>query len=142
MKKILLSLFLVCLCWAEAPAQVGPINPILCNQIAQQTLTGTAGTVTTSLATANASLRFNICGWHVTESGTTAGTFQLEFGTQGGPCTTPTTMTPGFSVSSTAPSADHTNYASISTPIGVQLCVVTTGAASSTLQIMVYFSQT
>jgi hypothetical protein len=141
MNKLLFALGLIL--WASlGQAQVGPINPILCNLTAQQTLTGTGSTVTTSLVSANAAFRYNICGWHVTESGTTAGTFQLEYGTQGGPCTSPTTLTPGFSVTNTAPSSDHPSYASMSTPTNVQLCVVTTGAGTSTLQILVFYSQT
>ena len=141
---------LALLCWAVLPdgptqAQVGPPNNIQCNQLSNLNLTGTGSSVTTSVVAGVAGQTIVICGWHVTESGTTAGTFQLEYGTQGGPCTSPTVMSPGFSVSSTAPATDHIDYASLSVPRSTagqlnQLCVVTTGAATSTLQIGIWFA--
>jgi hypothetical protein len=126
---------------ALAQGQLGPANQIICNQLAQATLTGTGANVTTALVSAISGQSINICGWHVTESGTTQGTFQLEYGTQGGPCTTPTTMTPGFAVNNTAPATDHTDFSVLSTPRGVQLCVVTSGASTSTLEIGIWYSQ-
>jgi len=137
---------LALLCWVVLPdrptqAQVGPSNQILCNKLASATLTGTGSTVTTSLMSGLTGQTIVICGWHVTESGTTSGTFQLISGTQGGPCGTPTVITPGFSVSSTAPATDHVDYASLSLPMSSQLCVVTTGAATSTLQIGIWAAQ-
>ena len=141
---------LALLCWVVLPdrptqAQVGPSNQILCNKLASATLTGTGSTVTTSLMSGLTGQTIVICGWHVTQSGTTAGTFQLEYGTQGGPCTSPTVLTPAFSVSSTAPATDHIDYASLSVPKSSatqlnQLCLVTTGAATSTLQIGIWFA--
>jgi hypothetical protein len=127
--------------WIPGHAQVGPPNTIQCNQLTNTTLTGTGSPVTTSVLAGSASKIIVICGWHVTESGTTAGTFQLEYGTQGGPCTSPTTITPGYSVSSTAPATDHIDYASLSIPSGAQLCVITTGASTSTLQIGIWVAQ-
>lgn len=123
---------------------VGPINEILCNSITNPgNLTGTGSAVTTKLISAAGSKIIVICGWHVTESGTTAGTFQLEYGTQTtNPCDTGTTvLTPAFSVSSTAPATDHIDFAVLSTPVNNQLCVITTGAASSTLQVGIWFAQ-
>jgi hypothetical protein len=124
---------------------VGPGNAILCSQITNNNLTGTGATVTTSLVNGVAGQTIVICGWHVTQSGTTAGTFQLVYGTQGGPCTSPTVMTPAFSVTSTAPATDHVELASLSVPKSQsgqlnQLCLVTTGAATSTLQVGIWFA--
>jgi hypothetical protein len=139
---LLSTLWLVCAAPAFAQGTiVGPGNIITCTQMVSVTLTGTGSSVTTSLLNGATGKIVAVCGWHVTESGTTAGTFQLEYGTQGGPCSSPTTMTPGFSVSSTAPATDHIDFASMSTPASAQLCVVTTGASTSTLQIGVYVSQ-
>jgi hypothetical protein len=80
----------------------------------------------------------SICGWHVTSNQNSSTTFQLESGTQGGPCSTPTIITPAFSVTSNAPSADRQAYAYITLPVGAQLCVVSTGATVG-LSIMVWY---
>jgi hypothetical protein len=147
---LLLAAVLLFALWPKENAQsqgglIGPANAILCSQISNNNLTGTGSTVTTSLVAGVAGQTIVICGWHVTQSGTTAGTFQLEYGTQGGPCTSPTVLTPAFSVSSTAPATDHIDYASLSVPKSSatqlnQLCLVTTGAATSTLQIGIWFA--
>ena len=124
--------------------QAGPINELLCNRLPNLgNLVGTGSSVTTLVKAAATNQIIIVCGWHVTESGSTSGTFQLEYGTQTtNPCDTGTTiLTPAFSVSSTAPATDHIDYASLSTPAGNQLCVVTTGAATSTLQVGVWLAQ-
>lgn len=128
MKRLLFGLGLTLLLIVGAlaqPSQVGPPNAILCNKVAQASpVTAT----TTSLITGNAGHTYAICGWHVTSTQSTSTTFQFEYGTQGGPCTTPTTLTPAFSVTSTAPSGDHQQTAFMQAPVGTQVCVVTTGA--------------
>lgn len=125
-----LGLWLGALGPAFAQGQAGPANQILCNNFAQASI---ATATTTSLVNGVAGKIIVICGWHVTstQNGGT-NTFQLEYGTQGGPCTTPTTITPAFQISNTAPSSDHVDFASLSIPIGAQLCIVTTGTTVGT----------
>lgn len=146
MRKLGVALWFLLALWA-APAladnTVGPSNQVICNKWTQIT---TSSATTTSLIAAvttggfqNLGQTIYICGWHVTTSSATAGSFQLEYGTQGGPCTTPTVVTPAFSVSTTAPSADHISIATIVTPPGVQLCALT--SATTSIQIEIWYSQ-
>jgi hypothetical protein len=139
MKK-LLGILAFCALLALGPScpkaqVVGPNNNIQCSQYAQFTV-AVAGT--SSLVNGVAQKIIYICGWHVTSTGTS--TFQLEYGTQGGPCTSPTTITPALNVNSTAPTADHIDYASLNIPAGAQLCLV---AAGTTVQLagVVYYGQ-
>lgn len=119
-------------------AQIGPPNQIQCNLYGQ---VSAAAAGTSSVVAGVAGTRINICGWHVTTSQTAAtDTFQFEYGTQGGPCTTPTVITPALNVSNTAPSADHIDFAGFSLPAGAQLCVVAAGA-TVTLAGVVFYSQ-
>ena len=140
MKKLALFLLLLALpsgALAQGGSTVGPTNQIACNKIGTANV---ASATTTSLANGVAGQAISVCGWHVTSTQATANTFQLEQGTQGGPCTTPTTFTPPFVVTSTAPSANNNAAAFYSLPSGAQLCVVTTGATVGTA-IMVFYSQ-
>jgi hypothetical protein len=144
MRKLRLSLALLAAlslslwAWvAPTDAQTGPPNLIQCNTLAQASpVTAT----TTGLFNGVAGKIIAICGWHVTSSQSSPTTFQLEYGTQGGPCTTPVTITPAYNVTSTAPATDHVDYASLSIPSGAQLCVVTTGATVG-MQVGVWISQ-
>jgi hypothetical protein len=95
---------------------------------------------TTALISGVAGQRIFICGWHVTSTQSASTTFQFVYGTQGGPCGSPVALTPAFSVTSTAPSADHSDYATMQTAAGAQLCVVSTGATIAQA-IEVYYSQ-
>jgi hypothetical protein len=124
---------------AGAENSIGPSNLIICNKTASVSpVTAT----TTGLVNGVAGLTINICGWHVTSNQSASTTFQLEWGTQaGGPCGTPTTFTPAFSVTSTAPSADRQQYAYVSLPAGTQLCVVSAGATVG-LAVMVWYGTT
>ncbi len=141
MKKLALSLCLLLFAVAGAQAQggptVGPTNAPLCNKIATA---APASATTTSLIAGVANQVINLCGWHVTSNQSTVTTFQIEYGTQGGPCTSPTTITPAFSVTSTAPSGDHQQSAVYTVPAGAQVCVVTTGTTVGQ-QIILYYSQ-
>lgn len=140
MKRLLLGLGLALSLIAGAlaqPSQVGPPNAIVCNQWASAS---PASATTTSVKAGVAGQKIFICGWHVTSTQSGSTTFQLEYGTQGGPCTSPTTITPAFSVTSTAPSGDHQSFASIDIPAGAQLCVVTTGATVAQA-IVVFLAQ-
>jgi hypothetical protein len=81
--------------------------------------------------------RIYICGWHVTNTGAT-GTFAISYGT-GSNCGTGTqTPFPAQNVNSTAPSADHIDYASINTPPGVALCF---NFSAATIAGIIYYNQ-
>lgn len=141
MRKLLLALalalpVLIPSAQAQGPI-VGPGQPILCPFVAQQS-PAAAGTL--GLVNGVAGKITVICGWHVTSTQSTSSTFQFQYGTQGGPCTTPTNLTPAFSVTSTAPSADHIDYGSMQAPAGTQICVASTGATVA-LAVMIYYSQ-
>jgi len=118
----------------EVQAQVGPPNQILCNQTA---ILNAAAAGTTQLVVGVTGQRVYMCGWHFTTN-TTAGTFQLLVGT-GATCTTPTNFTPAVAVSSTAPSSDHIEFASLNGAAGQSFCVTTVTSATITGQI--WFSQ-
>jgi hypothetical protein len=139
MKRLLLVIgFALACAGAQAqPANVGPPNAIQCNQVA---VANVVSATTTSLVAGVANQRVFVCGWHVTSTQSAANTFTIEYGTQGGPCTSPTVLTPNFVVTSTAPSADHQTFASFQTPTGAQLCVLTTGTTVGTA-VFVYFAQ-
>jgi hypothetical protein len=132
-----LLFWLACVAPAFAENTVGPGQQVLCNQVAFVTVS--SATITSLVAGVAGKAIFS-CGWHVTSNQATSTTFQFEYGTQGGPCTSPTAVTPAFSITSTAPSADHISLATYQIPIGAQLCVVTTGAAVGQA-IAVYYSQ-
>ena len=116
----------------------GPTNQILCNR----TATASPVTATTTLVINGVTgSSVNICGWHVTSNQTASTTFQFEYGT-GPSCGAGTaTITPAFSVTSTAPSADRQAIAYISLPAGTNLCVVSAGATVG-LAVMVWYSLT
>jgi hypothetical protein len=122
--------------WAENT--VGPTNQVICNKAAQLTI---SSATTTSVVAGVAGQSIYTCGWHVTTTQTsTFPTFQFEYGTQGGPCTSPTVVTPAFGVTNTAPSADHISIATIQIPSGNQVCVVS-GTNTTNLAIEFYYSQ-
>jgi hypothetical protein len=141
MRKLVAALaffWLACVAPALADNTVGPTNQIICNKTVALTI---ASATTTSAIAGVAGQSIFICGWHVTTTqAATFPTFQFEYGTQGGPCTTPTAVTPAFGVTNTAPSADHVSIATIQTPAGTQFCVVS-GATTTNLAIELYYSQ-
>ncbi len=142
MRKLALSLLaLLALAGAQALGQggptVGPTNAPLCNKIGTA---APASATTTAVISGVAGQIINICGWHVTSNQSGVTTFQFEYGTQGGPCTSPTTITPAMSVTSTAPSVDHQQLAVFTVPAGAQVCVVTTGTTVGQ-GIVVWYSQ-
>lgn len=120
---------------ALAQSPIGPPNQILC--AGAKTFSGVSAA--TSLVSAVTNNWVFICGWHVTNTAA-SGTFQFEYGTQTtNPCDTGTTaVTPVFNVTSSAPSADHVDYAQIAVPRGNQLCVV---PSVTTIAGMVWFYQ-
>jgi len=142
MKKLRLTLCLLATlslslwAWAPLPAlaenAVGPTNAILCNKANSLIGTGAAASIVPGVAGQS----INICGWHVTNTAAT-GTFQFVYGT-GATCTSPTSITPVFSVSNTAPSADHISVAWFSVPAGQTVCL---NATVTTVTAEFYFSQ-
>lgn len=137
MKRYLLALALGFAFCASAHAEnsVGPSNLIMCNKTASA---APASATTTAVISGVAGQQINICGWEVTSAQSTPTTFQFEYGTQGGPCSSPTTLTPALNITSNAPSVDRQQYASISLPAGAQLCVVTTGATVNQALVVWY----
>lgn len=119
----------------KANAQVGPPNTILCNQFALQ---GASQTTIISLTTGISGKIIALCGWHVTNSVASSQNFTLVSGT-GTNCTTTSTIAAGpFSVTSSAPSTDHIEFASLSLASGNNLCVLSSG---TNLSIGVWLSQ-
>ena len=137
MKRILLALLLVLTPQlALAQSVVGPTNAILCNKTA--TFAGLAAN--TVLVPVVSGQIVVVCGWHVTTSSGTSVTFSLATGTQTtNPCDTGTkSITPALSVTSSAPSADHIDFAIASSAAGQALCVT---PSSNTISGLVYYSQ-
>lgn len=141
MRRLLLALsFALWGLFPQAQAQapiVGPGQFVICTGAAA---VNPSTATTTSVIAGVAGKSIYICGWHVTSILSTTATFQFEYGTQGGPCTTPTTITPPFNITSAAPSADHIDYAIIQIPAGAQLCVVT-GSGTTGTAVLVYYNQ-
>lgn len=137
MRKLILAvlvLFWPSLAWAQGI--VGPINQILCNKIA--TFNGVSAV--TSLVSAVSGQTVYVCGWHVTNSSATAATFVFTSGTlTTNPCDTGTkTLTPALSVLNTSPSADHIDYAVMSSGVSQAFCVT---PSATTLTGLIYYSQ-
>lgn len=134
--------------WAQG-GLVGPPNQILCNKTA--TLSPTSINSVFSLVPGVTNTNVFICGWHfTTQSAATTQSFQILQGpsSTGTPCgagtgssgMTSQTLTPSLSVSGTAPSADHIDYATIQTSLtGQQICVGVQNG--SNISGVVYFSQ-
>lgn len=140
MRKLLSLFLLLALFFWAAPAHaqsgvIGPPNQILCNKAA---IANIASATTTSLVAGQSGQAVFICGWHVTSTQSAANTFTIEYGTQGGPCTSPTALTPNLVVTSTAPATDHTQLADMQAPTGAQVCVVTTGTTVGTAVLLWY----
>ncbi len=137
MRRLLLALGLALSLCAGAQAQpsiIGPPNAIQCNKAAFATTA--AGTV--SVVAGVAGQTIHICGWHVTSILSTTSTFTLEYGTQGGPCTTPTAITAALNVTSTAPSVDHMQFAVLDVPAGAQVCLLAGTGATGTAIVLWY----
>jgi hypothetical protein len=128
----LLALLFLPFCWAPSAAQLGPPNQVLCNQTAPFTGTGAAATVVTGVV---GKVAF-FCGWHITNTAAT-GTFAITSGTTGTCGTGTVTVTPTLSVTSTAPSADHIEFAYFSAAQGANICV---NATVTTVTGVLFFS--
>ena len=134
MKKLLLAL-LLSITPAFGQGVVGPPYQPICNAVAQGAIvTGSSIQYVTPIA----GKFIYICGWHVTTSAASGtSTFQISTGTTG---TCPATaMTPAFSLSNTAPSADHIDFAGFATPLGQNVCVTAGGIGPN--QVLIYYGQ-
>src|SRR5271169_5778629 len=87
---------------AQGPI-VGPGNVILCPNIATLTVGGTGLTQLVALLSGQ---RVYLCGWHITNTGST-GTFALSYGTGSNCAGGTTTIIPAQNTTSTAPATDH-----------------------------------
>jgi hypothetical protein len=119
-------------------AQVGPPNQILCNK----GIINTANPVAlTQIVAGVPGQAIAVCGWHATTTVTaTNSTFQLEYGTGTNCGTNTTSLTPAINVASTAPSADHVDFAHLGLPAGASLCLITAGTTPN-IELLVYVSQ-
>jgi hypothetical protein len=138
-KKLLLALGLLLPLSSSALSQgpiVGPGQPIICTKVATIPPGGPAATLT-QLVAAVAGQSISVCGWHITNTAA-AGTFSFSYGT-GAACGTGTqTPFPAQSVTSNAPSADHSQYASVTVPVSNALCYT---FSVNTLAGIVYYVQ-
>jgi hypothetical protein len=139
MRSALALLSLGTLLWAGsalAQGQVGPPNMILCNKTAS--FSGVSA-VTKLVSGASTGKAVFICGWHVTNTAGT-GTFTITYGTKTtNECDTANgSILPTTNVTSSAPSSDHIDYASVQTPLNTDLCVT---PSAITLSGIVYYSQ-
>ena len=134
--KIALAL-LLCLfsgsAWSQ-PSIVGPGQAVLCTGIA---VLPSGSTGLTQIVAAITNARVYICGWHITNTGAT-GTFTLTIGSGLNCVTNPVVIIPAVNVTSTAPSADHIDYASQQIPAGNTLCVTSSVA---TISYVFWYSQ-
>lgn len=134
-KYLILALALLGLGPAQAQ-WIGPPNAVMCNNLANvqappaapgtQIIAGIAGKTT------------YLCGWHVTNGSGTSQNFSFTTNTGGSCGGTVTTIIGPFSTTTTSPSIDHSTYASLSVPPGVNVCVV--GGATA-IQAGIWFSQ-
>lgn len=115
----LLALFLAFSPTRDVNAQaIGGANSILCNQSAPFTGTGSAAIVITGVA----NKVISVCGWHITNTAA-SGSFNISTGSGAGCGTGNTPVTGTLSVTSTAPSADHIDWATFSAAPGAGVCV-------------------
>lgn len=112
------------------PTAVGPANAILCNNsaifIGSVTLAQIVGPPTGPGTNPNA--RIYLCGWHITNTGAT-GTFDLEYGTGTNCGANTVNLTGVLNVTSTAPSADHTDFATTNSPQAGEICQISSATA-------------
>lgn len=121
-------------CLGPLHAQVGPPNQIQCNSLG----TLAAGpTSITQIIAASSGKTVSICGWHVTNTGA-SGTFSFQYGTGTNCATGTTTFIPAVNVTSSAPSADHIEFAQISIPLSNAVCITPSVATISAIIFYTY----
>jgi hypothetical protein len=141
MRRWLLAV--ACLLWAGpalAQTQIGPANMIICNKIAQFSGVSAITQIVALVASGSPGGVGNaiyICGWHITNTAA-SGTFNFSYGTGSNCGTGNVALTPALNVTSSAPSADHVDYATMVAPNGTALCVT---PSATTLSGVVFYSQ-
>ena len=116
---------------------VGPGQLVICSKTPAFVAAGPTSITTIIPAVAGQSIF--VCGWHITNTGA-AGTFSFQVSTSAGAnCGgAPVPGIPAVNVTSTAPSADHIEYASMQVPVGQSLCVTPSVA---TISFVVWYNQ-
>ena len=117
-----------------AQGQVGPINQVICNKTANLPV-GSTG-LTQMIAAVTGQTIF-ICGWHVTNTAA-SGTFLFAQGTGSNCGTGGITILPATNVTNAAPSADHIDYAVISTLPSAAFCI---NPSVNTISALIFYSQ-
>jgi hypothetical protein len=138
MKRLFLALGICLTLSSSALSQgtiVGPGNLILCQTMGQMAVGPTTATI---VVTGQANKTTAFCGWHITNTGAT-GTFTITAG-QGAGCGTNTvTLVTVQSVTSTAPSTDHTQYATYSAPVGATPYNICVTPSVATIAATIYY---
>jgi hypothetical protein len=139
MRRVALILgLLLCACVSARaqPTIIGPAQTAICNQVQ---FMAAGPTTITQIVAGKAGQSIFVCGWHVTNTGTT-GTFSIQISTSAGAnCGgAPTTIIPAVNVTSSAPSADHIEYAWTQVPAGQSICITPSVA---TISAVMWFSQ-
>jgi hypothetical protein len=116
------------------PTIIGPAQTAICNQAK---FMGVGPTTITTVVPGVAGQSIFICGWHVTNTGAT-GTFSISIGAGANCGGSPVQIVPAVNVTSTAPSADHIEYAWGQVPAGQSLCIT---PSVGTISAVVWFSQ-
>ena len=120
MKKLWLLLLLAC---GPAFGQViGPPNQVQCNQFVGF---ATGSTGPTRLLSGVLGKNIFICGWHITNTGS-SGTWALVSGTGTNCGSTTTTLIQPQSITSNAPASDHIDFAQLAittTSTAIDMCV-------------------
>lgn len=117
---------------AQGPI-VGPGQPILCTSVAALTPATSAST----MISLSAGKIVALCGWHVTNTAS-SGTFSISYGTGSACGTGNTVIIPTQSITSTAPSADHSPTAFFSTPAGQSVCLT---PSATSIAAVIYYNQ-
>ena len=142
MRRLLYALLVVLTSASPALAQptiIGPAQTTICNKVATLAVGPTTITqvIPPGAVATPASQSIFICGWHITNTGAT-GTITLTIGSGLNCVTNPVVIIPAVNVTSTAPSADHIDYASQQIPAGNTLCVTSSVA---TISYVFWYSQ-
>jgi hypothetical protein len=118
----------------EVRAQIGPPNQVQCNNQAILEV-GFTGSIVLQAGVPGKVIF--VCGWHVTNTAA-AGTFAIQTGT-GALCGTNTKkLTPTSSVTSSAPSGDHVEFAHYSGAAGADLCAT---VSAVTITVLIWYGQ-
>jgi hypothetical protein len=122
---------------AQGPI-VGPGNIILCGKIANMAVGPTS---VTQVIAAVAGTSIHLCGWHVTNTGAT-GTFSITSGSGGTCVTSNAVIVTVQNVTSTAPSADHQQYAYFSVaPVSGTAQAICVTPSVATIAATIFYAQ-